>query len=299
MSDESASRGPQGSQQSSVTILVSVLIGALVGWAGSAGGAQVGGWPVFAVCAALAFVINWVAFVPAYLLRSERFYDLTGTITYLSVVVVALVAGSGSALSILLAVLIAVWGLRLGTFLVLRIRKEGSDGRFDEIKVDPARFLMSWTLQALWVVLTAGAALAAMTSGRPADPGPLTVLGIVIWLVGFGMEAVADAQKRAFRADPAHRGRFITSGLWAWSRHPNYFGEITLWVGVAVIALPALSGWQHVTLVSPLFVALLLTRVSGVPLLEARGKQRWGDDPDYRDYLARTPVLVPRPPRAR
>ena len=206
-------------------------------------------------------------------------------------------AGSGSVLSILLGVLIAVWAVRLGTFLVLRIRKDGSDGRFDEIKVDPARFLMSWTLQGLWVVLTAGAALAAMTSGSAVDPGPVTVLGAVIWLAGFAIEATSDAQKRAFRRDPANRGRFIASGLWAWSRHPNYFGEITLWVGIAVISVPALSGWQYVTLVSPVFVVLLLTRVSGVPLLEARGKRNWGDDPDYRDYLARTPVLVLRPPR--
>ena len=298
MSDEMPSRAKPRPIQSIITIVVSVAVGALVALAGGAGGLEVGGWPVFAVCAAVAFAVNWVAFVPAYLLRTERFYDLTGTLTYLTVVVVALVAGSGSTLSILLALLISVWALRLGSFLVLRIRKDGSDGRFDEIKVDPARFLMSWTMQALWVVLTAGAALAAMTSGSEPDPGPLTLLGGVIWLVGFAIEATADAQKRAFRADPAHRGRFITSGLWAWSRHPNYFGEITLWVGIAVIAVPALSGWQYVTLVSPLFVALLLTRVSGVPLLEARGRRTWGADPAYREYVERTPVLVPRPPRA-
>ena len=128
---------------------------------------------------------------------------------------------------------------------------------------------------------------------------PLAALGVTLWGAGFAIEVVADAQKRAFRADPANRGRFITTGLWAWSRHPNYFGEITLWVGIAVIAAPALSGWQYLTLVSPLFVTLLLTKVSGIPLLEARGRRNWGDDPDYRDHLARTPVLVPRPPRSR
>lgn len=285
------------SVQSLVTIAVSVAVGGGVAVAGSAGGLEVAGVSVFALCAALAFVVNWVAFVPAYLTRSERFYDLTGTLTYLTVVAVAVAAGSGSTLSVLLAVLIAIWALRLGTFLVRRIRRDGSDGRFDEIKVDPARFLMSWTLQALWVVLTAGAALAAMTSAEETSPGVATFVGLVVWCIGFALEATADAQKRAFRADPANRGRFISSGLWAWSRHPNYFGEITLWVGIAVIAAPALSGWQYVTLVSPLFVTLLLTRVSGIPLLEARGKRTWGDDADYRDYLERTPVLVPRPPR--
>lgn len=285
------------SVQSLVTIAVSVAVGAGVAVAGGAGGLEVAGVPVFALCAGLAFAVNWAAFVPAYLTRSERFYDLTGTLTYLTVVAVAVAAGSGSALSIVLAALIAIWALRLGTFLVQRIRRDGSDGRFDEIKVDPAQFLMSWTLQALWVVLTAGAALAAMTSADAAEPGVATFVGLVIWCIGFAVEVIADAQKRAFRADPTNRGRFITTGLWAWSRHPNYFGEITLWVGIAVIAAPALSGWQFVTLVSPVFVTLLLTRVSGIPLLEARGKRTWGDDADYRDYLARTPVLVPRPPR--
>lgn len=288
-----------GGAASLVTIVVAVLIGAGMAVAGSSGGLRLGGWPVFALCAVLAFGINWVAFVPAYLGRTERFYDLTGTLSYLSVMALALLAGSGSTLSILLAVLVAVWAVRLGTFLVLRIRKDGSDGRFDAIKVDPLRFLMSWTLQGLWVLLTAGAALAAMTTEADAELGPLTAAGLVVWAVGFAIEATADAQKRAFRRDPANRGRFIRSGLWAWSRHPNYFGEITLWVGIALIALPALSGWQLLTLVSPLFVTVLLTRISGVPLLEARGRKAWGDEPEYREYVARTPVLVPRPPRGR
>jgi steroid 5-alpha reductase family enzyme len=108
---------------------------------------------------------------------------------------------------------------------------------------------------------------------------------------------VADRQKSAFRSDPANAGRFISSGLWAWSRHPNYFGEIVLWVGVALIALPVLSGWQHVTLVSPLFVYLLLTRISGIPPLERRAEEKWGDDPAYRAYVERTPVLWLRPQR--
>jgi steroid 5-alpha reductase family enzyme len=288
-----------GGAASLVTIVVAVLIGAGMAVAGSSGGLRLGGWPVFALCAVLAFGINLVAFVPAYLGRTERFYDLTGTLSYLSVMALALLAGSGSTLSILLAVLVAVWAVRLGTFLVLRIRKDGSDGRFDAIKVDPLRFLMSWTLQGLWVLLTAGAALAAMTTEADAELGPLTAVGLVVWAVGFAIEATADAQKRAFRRDPANRGRFIRSGLWAWSRHPNYFGEITLWVGIALIALPALSGWQLLTLVSPLFVTVLLTRVSGVPLLEARGRKAWGDEPEYREYVAHTPVLVPRPPRGR
>jgi steroid 5-alpha reductase family enzyme len=195
-----------------------------------------------------------------------------------------------------LVVLVSIWALRLGTFLYRRIHKSGSDSRFDDIKPSFTRFLMAWTLQGLWVFLTLAAALAAMTAQSAPPLGLVGWLGIAVWAAGFAIEVIADAQKQAFRKDPANKGRFIRSGLWAWSRHPNYFGEIVLWSGIALIALPALSGWQYVTLISPLFVYLLLTRVSGIPILESRADARWGDKPDYQAYKARTPVLFPRPP---
>ena len=124
----------------------------------------------------------------------------------------------------------------------------------------------------------------------------LAALGAVTWAAGFAVEALADRQKAIFRADPANRDRFITTGLWAWSRHPNYCGEILLWVGVALVAVPALAGWQLVTLISPVFVYLLLTRISGIPLLESRSDAKWGDDPAYQAYKASTPELWLRPP---
>ena len=279
-------------------VVVSVAVAALLAWAGSDDGLRIGDSTVsvFATGVILAFVVNWVAYVPSYLRRTERAYDLVGSITYLSVVLLGVVAGNSSGTAILLAVMVAVWALRLGTFLVLRISADGGDGRMDEIKQSALRFWMTWTLQALWVTVTVGAALAAMTASDPSGVGPAAIAGLVIWGAGFAIEVVADAQKRAFRRDPANDGRFIDSGLWAWSRHPNYFGEITLWLGVAIVAVPSLSGWQYVTLVSPLFVTLLLTRISGIPMLEARAKKRWGDEPAYQSYVARTPVLVPRPP---
>ncbi len=141
--------------------------------------------------------------------------------------------------------------------------------------------------------LTLAAALAAITTTAREDLGVVSFIGLAVWVAGFAVEATADLQKSRFRADPANRGRFISTGLWAWSRHPNYLGEIVLWIGVALVAVPVLRGWQWVTLVSPLFVALLLTRVSGVPLLEKRADEKWGGQPDYEAYKARTPVLVP------
>ena len=279
-------------------IILILAVGALLGWAGSQGGGPVLGVPLFAAAVAAAFAIQWAAFVPAYLLRSERFFDLVGSLTFLSVTwAVFFLAPERRERSWLLAGMVTLWALRLGSFLVARIRREGTDGRFDEIKKRFTTFLMVWTLQGLWVSVTAGAAWAALSaeSGRPVDAA--AAVGVVIWILGLTWETVADEQKRRFRQDPENRGRFIRSGLWRLSRHPNYFGEILVWVGVALVAAGALRGWATVTLISPIFVAVLLTRVSGIPLLERRGEERWGHEPEYRAYRARTPALIPRIPK--
>lgn len=277
-----------------------VVVAGLVALAGSYHGASIGGLRIFALCAFVAFAIQWMAFIPAYLLRTEKFFDLTGSLTYITLVVLALVAAGGwETRSIVLAALVLAWAVRLGSFLFGRVMQSGGDARFDEMKHHFPSFLLTWTLQGLWVFLTSSAALAAITSNEPAGMEWTAFAGIAIWLAGFAIEVVADAQKQRFRSDPANRGRFISSGLWAWSRHPNYFGEIVLWIGVAIVAARSLDGWQWVTMISPVFVAILLTRISGIPLLERRGKQRWGTDPGYREYVATTPVLIPRPPARR
>jgi steroid 5-alpha reductase family enzyme len=284
--------------ESLTAIAGALLLAGAIAWAGSQTGIRVGGIPLFAVAAAFAFVTQWVVFLPSYMAQTERYYDLTGSLTYLTLVIATLLlAGSFDGRSIVLTLLVSVWALRLGSFLFLRIKRQGIDQRFDTIKPSFTRFLMAWTLQGLWVFLTLSAALAAMTTTAPTQLGLAGFVGMALWVVGFAIEVVSDRQKRLFRQDPANAGRFITTGLWAWSRHPNYFGEIVLWLGIALIAFPALSGWQYVTLISPLFVYLLLTRVSGIPPLESRAEERWGNDPEYRDYKARTPVLFPRPSR--
>ncbi|MFZ5915692.1 MAG: DUF1295 domain-containing protein [Chloroflexota bacterium] len=275
---------------------VVVLFGLGVAWAGSQGGASVGGIPIFALSVGLAFLIQWLVFIPAYLLQNERFFDLTGSITYISVTTMAvLLSPLVDGRSILLLAVVLIWAIRLGAFLFRRIHKAGKDARFDEIKPSLSRFLLTWTLQGLWVTFTLAAALAAITTTTRKELGVLAWVGLVVWALGFVVEVAADSQKSRFRADPANRGQFIHTGLWAWSRHPNYLGEIVLWIGVAIIALPVLRGWQWLTLISPVFVTLLLTRISGVPMLEKRADEKWGGQEDYEAYKERTPVLVPRP----
>lgn len=284
--------------QSLLAIVGALAFAAAIGWAGSQGGIYRFGAPLFALGGAFAFAVQWVAFVPSYLMQSERYYDLIGTLTYLTVIWAGLLlAGSFDARSLVLALLISIWAVRLGSFLFLRIRKSGRDERFDDIKPFFTRFLMAWTLQGLWVFLTLSAALAALTAEDKVPLGVIGFIGVAVWIAGFTIEAVSDHQKRAFRQNPENAKRFITTGLWAWSRHPNYFGEIVLWVGVAVIAWPALSGWQYVTLISPVFVYVLITRISGIPILESKAEERWGEDPEFRAYKEKTPALFPKPPK--
>lgn len=288
-------------------ILVSVIciviaLGVLLALAGSQHGWVLGGsgstpgFPGFALAVLVAFVVQWVAYIPAAVAQTDRFFDATGSLTYISVTIMLVVLSpSLDARDLILAAVVVVWAARLGTFLFVRNIRSGRDDRFDEIKKSKLRFLMVWTLQALWVSLAATAAWIALASTNDAPLGWTTWVGLALWIIGFTIEVVADMQKSRFKADPSNHGRFIRTGLWSVSRHPNYFGEIVLWIGVLVIAAPVLQGWQWVALLSPIFVVVLLTRVSGIPTLEKKAATKWGDDPEYLAYRARTSVLIPMP----
>jgi len=282
-------------RNSLIAFPILILIGYLVALAGSQGGTSIAGVPLFALSVGLVFLIQWIVFIPAYLFQTEKFFDLTGSITYISVVTIAFVFSKAMDVrTILLSALVVIWAIRLGTFLFRRIQKAGKDDRFDEIKPSFIRFLNVWTIQALWVTFTMAAALVAITTTTRKGLDLFVIVGFLVWVIGFAIEVVADSQKSRFNANLDNKGKFIQTGLWSRSRHPNYFGEIMLWVGVAVIALPVLQGWQWVALISPIFVTLLLTRVSGVPLLEKKADKKWGGQEDYESYKKTTPVLIPR-----
>ena len=247
----------------------------------------------------LAFAIQWIAFIPAYVFQTEKFYDLTGSLTYLSVIWYSLAVSSDqfanlNVANIAIVLLISLWAIRLGSFLFMRIHHDGEDKRFRSIKPSASQFFMTWTLQGLWVSLCSMCALTAISSNTGVVINAFFYIGLVIFILGFCAEVIADMQKSAFKAIPENKDRFITSGLWAKSRHPNYFGEIVLWTGIAVMSLSSLEGLQYLTLISPIFTYLLLVYVSGVRLLEARGDVKWGDDEEYKRYKERTPVLFPK-----
>ncbi len=289
--------------KSIIVFLVVTAIAFAFGIFAGANTVEVFNYKAFFLCVVLAMVINWVAFLPSAAAKSDKFYDTTGALTYVSVTVFACWAaistfGSLDTRGMVIAAMVVIWCIRLGSFLFMRIHAMGgTDSRFEKIKVNPARFLVAWTLQGLWVVLTASAALVAITTTQRAPIGVFFFVGAAIWVLGFAFEAIADAQKSKFKSDPANKGKFINVGLWKWSRHPNYFGEITLWTGILIIAIPVLSGLSWLVVISPIFVFLLLTRVSGINLQDAQAKERWGDDPAYQEYRKNTPALFPRPPK--
>ena len=282
-----------------ISVIIAFLIGALIAIGGSQNWAQYNGYPILFICLIISFVLHWIAFIPAYLARTEKFYDIAGTVAYLSVLATAsylTVISSNNNLqlrSIIVITLVLIWALRLGLFLFVRVLRAGEDRRFREVKQNFSKFLVWWSVSALWVFLTAANALTMIINNVSFTDDFYFYFGLSLWLIGFSFEALADEQKRRFKSDKKNKDAFISTGLWGLSRHPNYFGEILLWVGMAVIALPTLIGWQYVTLISPIFIYFLLTRVSGVNLLEDRANQKWGGTEEYKSYIKKTPVLIP------
>ena len=244
----------------------------------------------------LIFTIHISVFIPSYIYQTEHYYDLTGGITFISSVVLLttgryLYFGTIDYASLIVSLLVSLWTIRLSSFLFLRVKRAGQDIRFSEIKKDFKRFLLAFILSGLWVFTCLLPSIVVLTSSKSVELDIITISGIIIWVFGFIFEVVADKQKTEF--NKKNKGRFISTGLWSLTRHPNYFGEITLWVGMAVISLSSLSGIEYVTaVVSPLFIYLLLRKAEGVPMLERIADERYGELSDYQEYKANTPVLM-------
>lgn len=246
---------------------------------------------------AFIMAIQWVVFLHAGGFfgneRTEKYYDLTGSLTYLSAIGLSLYLTPNLGIrQIILSSFVGVWAARLGYFLYTRIHNNaGIDSRFETIKKNNFKFLFAWTMQGVWVFtclfpvlkLTQVATLAPLTS--------LDYAGFGLWAFGFIFEVIADYQKSKFRSNPENKNKFIDSGLWSISRHPNYFGEILLWTG---ISLAAYSGTKSpAVFITPAFVSLLLIYMSGIPMLEKSANEKFGSDPKFQDYKKNTPVLIP------
>ena len=240
--------------------------------------------------------IHILLFLPSFILKTEKYFDITGTIAYVSIIIYVIFEFKRANVtisfqSIVISAMVLIWALRLGIFLFIRIFKFKNDSRFDDAKKSFFKFLRFWMISALWVFLTTINAITLIINNQNGDLFSSLTIGIFVWVIGFLIEFIADLQKYNFRKKQKHD--FIDTGIWKYSQHPNYFGEITMWIGIAIISLTNLIGVQFFTLISPIFVYLLLTKVSGINLLDASAKIKWGKDQRYIEYINTTPKLIP------
>ena len=256
---------------------------------------EIRGMNAFTFILIIAVLLQVFFFLPSFLLKTEKYYDLVGSLTYITTISLAYFSVENKTMiDTIIYFYVMVWASRLGIYLFRRVRNDGKDVRFEKAKRHFFWFLQYWMGQALWVSLTACAAIIAILSAEEDTLPVLAIVGMVLWISGFTIESISDYQKRVFRKENNPSESFIHTGFWARSRHPNYFGEITLWTGIAVIALNTLNGIEYVTLISPVFVYILLTRMSGVNLLERIADERYGHLEEYQRYKRNTPVLVPK-----
>ena len=241
------------------------------------------------------FAIQLIVFIPSFIFRTEHYYDLTGGITYISTVVIALILKNSyqaiDLISLLLGSMVIIWATRLSSFLFLRVKKSGEDVRFKKIKHSFSWFLMTFMLQGMWVFMCIFPALIVISSFN-SEINNYAIVGSTVWLFGFLFEIVADNQKSNF--NKFNKGEFISTGLWSITRHPNYFGEFILWLGITIASLGYIDHYKYIVMLTPIFVYLLLTRVSGVNLLEEIGEKRWGDSKEYQKYKKETPLFFPK-----
>jgi steroid 5-alpha reductase family enzyme len=245
----------------------------------------------------IALAVNAAFFAVAAIRKTDVVTDLSYSLSFAVLAIALPFAGAHKPLQLVASLLVLLWALRLGGYLFSRILRIKVDHRFDEMRDKPLRFARFWLLQAISVAVIM--LPVSYLLGRDSAPGfgPWAIAGAAIWLLGLVIEAVSDAQKSAFKRKQENHEHFISSGLWRYSRHPNYFGEMLVWWGLFVYAVPFLHCAAVAVVIGPIFITLLLLFVSGIPLLEKSADARYGDDPAYREYKRRTSILVPLPPR--
>jgi steroid 5-alpha reductase family enzyme len=248
----------------------------------------------------ISILIQAVFFAFAASFKTDKVTDLSYGLTFIILAFYLLIKSGDYSLSHLVtAAMVTAWAVRLATYLFIRILKTKRDKRFDGIRENTKKFAQFWFLQAItvWVVMLPTTAL--IGSGGQSSLSWIMLLGAAVWAVGLAIETIADYQKYAFKSREENKGRFIASGLWSWSRHPNYFGEMLCWWGIFIYTVPVLSGWLWLAIAGPLFITFILLFVSGIPPLEKYADERFGNDPNYKDYKSRTSLLVPLPPHRR
>ncbi|MEC8600038.1 MAG: DUF1295 domain-containing protein [Bacteroidota bacterium] len=246
----------------------------------------------------LIFGLQIIGFFPSFYLKSEKYYDLFGGLSFISSIFLMLflkirITNDLSTREIILASCVLLWTIRLSFFLFRRVKRVGKDVRFDNLKFSFSKFLLAWMTQGLWVFICLFPILVVFSSPTNNDIMYLTIGGL-LYLFGLLIEIIADHQKTIHNKLNNKKREFISSGLWSKSRHPNYFGEFLIWTGITIICFPVFSGFKYLALITPIFIYFLLNHISGVNLLEERAKEKWGNNPEYVKYLKTTPKFFPK-----
>ncbi|KAK9115327.1 hypothetical protein Syun_022124 [Stephania yunnanensis] len=236
-------------------------------------------------------------FVITALLKFDKLTDFAGSTNFIVLAILTIVVkGSWHFRQVVLTVLVVLWGLRLGLFLLMRILQWGEDKRFDDKRDNLGKLAVFWIFQAIWVWSVSLPLTVVNATDRNPSIRAGDIIGWIMWSVGFSVEATADQQKLAFKNSPQNLRKWCNVGLWRLSRHPNYFGEMLLWWGIFVASTPVLKGAEFLVVLGPILLNLLLLFVSGIPLLEESADKKFGNAEEYRFYKATTSPLIPLPP---
>ncbi len=243
-------------------------------------------------------ILNLIGFLLGYSFRSDKFTDISYALTFSAIAIFGLLRSEMSTVQWIVTAVILLWAYRIGNYLFRRIKYFGSDKRFDEMRDDFFKFGGFWLLQALtvWLVMFPANLLYGVNSSN--NVTTLTLIGVGISIFGIIFEAIADNQKFKFIKNENNKGKWISSGLWKYSRHPNYFGEIMMWIGVYLICIEWLDKSEvYLAAVGPATIILMLLFISGVPILEKNADKKWGNNKEFRIYRESTSILIPMPPK--
>lgn len=245
----------------------------------------------------LSIAVNLLFFSIAFILKTDKVTDLSYSLSFILIAPLLLFSNGFkySLQQLLFTFAIVIWGVRLGTYLFTRILITKTDSRFDDKRNNPQKLISFWILQiiAVWIIMIPSSLY--LTSRQINRPGFLTYAGFAIFALGLIVETISDYQKFVFKKEKKNKNRWIDSGLWTFSRHPNYFGEMLVWWGLFIVTLPFLSGLKLISIVGPVFITILLLFVSGIPLLEKSAEKKYGTNPAYIDYKNSSRILFPFP----
>jgi steroid 5-alpha reductase family enzyme len=242
----------------------------------------------------VSFVIQIIFFIPAFKYKTDKLTDLTYGLTFILLSLTALLLNSISTFKIILFIMITGWALRLAIFLFIRVNKLKKDSRFDGMRENFRRFSKFWFFQGLtvWIILIPS----FFFFNSNTNISTISIIGLLIFVVGLLIESIADAQKYKFKNNPKNTGRFIDTGIWKYSRHPNYFGEMLTWIGIYFFTFSSLNLTSKlIGLISPIYIIFILLFISGIPMLEKSYNKRYKGDKKYEEYKRKTSILIPWP----